>query len=296
MLNNKMSARFVVLLATTAIGICYWQMRRSSAAKGELHAEQRAMAETSTQLRDWELRNTAMKADAPRRATTSVSATVETHDATKADADAKAALQAKRKMAIAEALIARRVRQMMSLETNLRPKFHALGLSDEQWHRYGMLSVEKMFREDEMRRGGRGNKTQEEFQTALQSVGSETVDEIKALIGTEPYEELQRFQAERSGPARSSVDFLSERLLFSNAPLETWQAEKLNEILRPQSPLTAPQGDARQTPADKTVEVQRVLSPAQFWAWRQLQSETRLMSDSNAIVQRLEAEKDLVPR
>lgn len=296
MQNKKWSPAFVVVLALAAAGMCYWQMQRWNTAKTERDAAERAKTEAMSELRALERRNAASKVQAPKRDEGSAPPAAANIENAKGDADAKAALEIKRKAAIAEALLVQRVRRLMTLETNIRPKFHALGLSDEQWERYEILSLEKIYREDEMRRAGRAGRTKEEFEAALRAAGSETIDEIKALIGVSAYDELKRFQAERSDLVRQSVNALSNRLLFSNAPLETWQVEKLTQILRSQSPATAPNHEAKGTPKDQTAEVQSVLSPAQLWAWRQLQSENQLVTDAGVIAKRFEAAKNAPPR
>ena len=294
--NNKWVSPLIVLTALTAVGMCYWQMQRRVGVKRERDAAEWATTEGMAHWRDLERRHSAPKVEGPERIEGSTSPVATIGEDAKAEADAKAALQLKRKAAIAEALRTQRVRRLMSLEAKIRPKFHALGLSDGQWERYETLSLEKIYREDDMRRMGRGGRTQEEFEAALRAAGAETIDEIKALIGVTAYEELQRFQTGRSDPIRLVVNSLSDRLLFSNAPLETWQAEKLTQALRFQASTMASNDEAKPPPDDKTLEVQRVLKPAQWWAWRQLQVENQLLTDAGAIAQRFDAAKNAPTR
>lgn len=256
MTNNRWIAACLSVLALAAVGTCLWQIRQRNAAKQARDEAERLTADAIAQLRGITQRSEAQKA-ASRNTTAEPAPKTATSGS---DDSVKIALQAKRQAAAGEALLHQRVRRLMSLEMKLRPKFHALGLSDAQWEHYEVLSLEKISLEDEMRREGRAGKSREDFEAAVRDAGAETVDKIKALIGAPAYEELLRFQAERSDPVRLTINGLSARLLFSDTPLEAWQAEKLAQLLRFPSP---------------NISAGSVLTKEQLWALKQIQTENQ---------------------
>ena len=292
MTNNKWLSGFALVLACTAI-IFWWRETRAGrrAALGHERAqreltEARAAAPTGAKLNP-----AARLAPKVNGASTTAGPAPASTAATSAHADERAAVEKTRAAAIAEALLRQRVRRLMTLEMNVRPKFQALGFSDEQWNRYQILTLEKIDREEEAKRAGKAGQTPEQIAAAVQAAGDEILAEIKALIGSDAYDELTRFQSERSDPVRKTVESFAKQLMFGNSPLESWQAEKLTQILRTRSSVSSPDGAASGNSNDISHELQSVLTPAQLPYWRRLQNEQARVTDAAAIAKRFESAK-----
>lgn len=292
MTTNKWASGVAVLVALIAIIFWWREKQECEVAKSKLDRFQREMTEGQVMLGSGESPDASNLKPKATGGPTNAKPTIANAASTDSEERAKAAIHTARKTAIAEALLMQRVRRLMNLEVNVRPKFQALGLSDEQWHRFQILSLEKIDREEEARRAGKAGKTPDEIGAAVRAAGAEVVAEMTALIGVGAYDELQRFQSQRSDPARKTVESLSSRLMFSDHPLETWQTEKLTRILRLRPSATVP-GEAV-SGIDNGVlnELQSVLTPPQQQAWQRMRSEDLRASEAVALAKQLELLKN----
>lgn len=247
------------------------------------------MRETSEQLRAAAQRKPAVagQKDAPEKPKPTANPGVAAPAASTSDA----AVGAARQKAIAEAQLRQRVRRVMTLEMTLRPKFEALGLSAEQWHRYQMLSLELMDREAELRRAAKRGMTDEELDAFVRAGTKETLGEMRSLVGDAAYEELQQFQAERSHPVRQIVQALAQELMFSSAPLEPAQRQKLVDLLNSPDTVLALKDARGVLPRESLIAAEKLLTLAQAQALRRLQTHARVTNDASVIARQFEAAK-----
>lgn len=297
MTNHKGVSCFAVAAAFAAIGLWWGATSDRREAERERDRIRHDLVAGRASLRKRESRDVvpSLKSATDRQATTTA-LTVADPNSARSGAEAKAAVRTAREAAIAEALLTQRVRRLMNLEINLRPKFEALGLSNEQWNRYQILSLEKIDREDEAKRTGKQGWTPGIIEAAVRDAGAESVAALQALVGPEAYGELQRFQSERSDAIRQTVESLSSRLMFSSAPLESWQREKLAQVFRARWTVLSAGEEMREGNVGLWNELQGVLTPPQMRAWERLQHERRLMNDANVIAKRLEVPKSAPAR
>jgi hypothetical protein len=137
--------------------------------------------------------------------------------------------------------------------------------------------------------------TDEEFETFVRTATSDTVGQIRLLIGEAAYEELQQFQAERSHPVRKMVQALAQQLMYSSTPLETVQRQQLIQLLNSRASGAAVKEDAAVLQPDILIEAEKFLTPLQVQTLRRLQSQYQLANDSGAIARQLEAARTPPP-
>jgi hypothetical protein len=299
MTNNKWFFGFALVIAFVAITFWWRETHARRVAELEHGRIQHALADARIELQTVANLNPAgsLQSKTNQASTTVVPTPASTSAApSHSEERANVATETARKVAIAESLLRQRVRRLMNLEMNVRPKFQALGLSDEKWNRYQILSLEKIDLEEEAKRTRKAGQTPEEVEAAIRAAGGEILAEIKALVGDDAYDELARFQSERSDPARKTVESLARRLMFSNAPLESWQTEKLTQILRTQSSTLSPKGQSNGISNDISIGMRSVLTPPQLEYWRRLQIEQARMTDAAAISKRFESAKNASTR
>lgn len=299
MKNDKWWCGLALVIGAAAIAFWWRETRARGAAELEHAQLQRELAEARVALRSLAERD---RAGAPPPRTNGAPSTVEATPAAAPPASSlpqardNTASDKARKAAIAEALLRQRVRRLMSLEMNVRPKFHSLGLSDEQWNRYQILSLEKADREEEAKRARKTGQTAEELEAAIRAAGGEISTAIRTLVGGAAYDELAQFQSERSDPNRKTVEALNDRLMFSNAPLEGWQIEKLRAVLRLHSSAPSSNGGTDGIADDLSAGIRSVLTPPQLEYWRRLQIEQARLTDAAAISKRFESAKNTPTR
>jgi hypothetical protein len=295
---NMSSTRFIIgcafALSLLAVGALLWQSRIRHIAERERTTTEHRVREISGQLRASEEQNAALgreKVALQKTKPTSVPVPLpgppndRTHDA----------VNTTRRAAIAEANRRQRVRGLMNLEMTLRPKFEAFGFSGEQWHRYQTLSLELHDREAELRRAGKREMTDKEFEVFVRTATNDTVEQMRSLIGDAAYEELQQFQAERSHPVRRMVQALAYQLVFSSAPLESSQRQQLTQLLNARGTSTVLKERGGVLPPDIRIEVEKLLTPLQVQALRRLQSWNQLANDTGAIARQFDAAKTAPP-
>jgi hypothetical protein len=279
---------FAFAISLLAVVALFWQSRLRHCAEMERTATEHCVREISGELRASEQQNAALE-----RQTVALQKPIPTSPPVTApaapDTTAKAAINTARQTAIAEARRRQRVRGLMNLEMTLRPKFEALGLSGEQWHRYQTFSLELGDREAELRRAGKRGMTDEEFEAFVRTSTTDVVGQMRSLIGDAAYEELQQFQVERAHPVRKTVQALAQQLMFSSAPLETLQKQQLTQLLNARGTGAALKEKGGVLPSDVLIEVEKLLTPLQVQALRRLQSQYQLFNDTGAIARQLEA-------
>jgi hypothetical protein len=293
MSSTRFVTGFAFAVSLVAVVALFWQSRLLRSAEMERTATEHRVREISGQLRASEQQNAALEREKVARqkakpASAPVVAPTAPNDT------ANAAVNTARQTAIAEARRRQRVRGLMNLEMTLRPKFEALGFSGEQWHRYQTLSLELVDREAELRRAGKRGMTDEEFDAFVRAATKDTVGQMRSLIGDAAYDQLQQFQAERSHPARKTVQALAQQLMFSSAPLETLQRQQVTQLLSTRETSAALKEKGGVLPPDVLIDAEKLLTPLQVQALRRLQSQYQLNNDAGAIARQFEAAR--IPR
>jgi hypothetical protein len=137
--------------------------------------------------------------------------------------------------------------------------------------------------------------TDEEFEAFVRTATSDTVGQMRSLIGDAAHEELQQFQVERSQPVRKMVQTLAQQLMFSSAPLDTSQRQQLTQLLDARRTDAASKEKSGVLPPEVLVEAEKLLTPLQVQALRRLQSQYQLANYAGAVARQLEMAKTPPP-
>jgi hypothetical protein len=294
MSSTRYLSRFVFAVSLLALVTLVWQSRLRHLAELERTATEHRVREISRQLRASEQESATLERQTVAQQRPKLISTPGAAPAAANDPD-KAAVNTARQTAIAAARIRQRVRSLMNLEMTLRPKFEALGLTGDQWHRYQTLSLELVDHEAELRRAGKRGMTDEEFEAFVRTATSDTVGQMRSLIGDATYEELQQFQAERSHLMRKMVQALAQQLMYSSTPLETVQRQQLIQLFNSRASGAPVKENAAVLQPDILSEAEKLLTPLQVQALRRVQNQYQLANDGAAISRQLEAARTPPP-
>lgn len=191
--------------------------------------------------------------------------------------------------------------------------FQRLRLPPEQTDQLKSLLAERFTARMDVMNAARaqglsGRENRAELQQLLEQAQAEIDQGIRELLGEAGYAEFQRY--EQTGPQRSTVRQLEQRLSYSGAPLTPAQAETLVTILS-DTPGSTPSGRSDVVlfgPAATTApgppgavsdaaiaRAQAILSPQQVEALRQLQREQAAQQQVSEIMRQRFQQQRIAP-